>query len=119
MQCSNCSEPALYVYDPRGLMPAYFCAAHVPSFLSKAAKAGQLKSTEYYESLKVSVLQSMRPPSEEPQSEAAEDGQPASQEVAAPPRKRRNRRKAETTASETIEASDESSPEVAEADGED
>jgi hypothetical protein len=95
MQCSNCDESALYQYSPKGIAPAAFCAAHLPSFLSKSAKAGLLETTEHYESLRVSAFEALRP---QQLPETAVEEQPAET-----PRKRRNRKKAEAEVTEVTQ----------------
>ena len=115
MQCSNCSDEALYVYDPRGALPAYFCSAHVPSFLAKAARSGQLKTTDRFDSMRASVLESMRPQEEVVEQPTAEEPAEKPEEESSPTPKRRNRRKSAETANEAEIAEEQ---DAAEADSE-
>lgn len=87
MQCSNCTDEAMYIYDPRGAVATYFCGAHLPSFLHKSAKSGLLKTTDHFSDVRTSALAELRPaPVEETTVEVAD-------EVPAPKR-RRSRKKA-------------------------
>lgn len=86
MNCSNCADEALYIYDPRGALATYFCGVHLPSFLQKSAKAGLLKTTEHFGDVRASALADLRPAPVEPLSV---DGDETAEEPAPPPRRRR------------------------------
>lgn len=89
MQCSNCADEAMYIYDPRGAVATYFCGAHLPSFLQKSAKSGLLKTTEHFSDVRASALAELRPaPVEEATAEVVEE------EEAPAPKRRRSRKKA-------------------------
>ena len=89
MQCSNCADEAMYIYDPRGAVATYFCGAHLPSFLQKSAKSGLLKTTEHFSDVRASALADLRPaPVEEAPVEVVEE------EEAPAPKRRRSRKKA-------------------------
>lgn len=94
MQCSNCAEEAMYIYDPRGAVPTHFCGAHLPSFLQKSARAGLLKTTDHFSDVRSSALSELRPapvPSTADAEAAVEEPTPA-------PRKRTRKKAVEVEA---------------------
>lgn len=98
MQCSNCANPALYVYDPRGVVATYFCSAHLPSFLAQAAKSGQLTTTGHFDEVRSSALAALRPArlAEAPAAEVEEpaDAAPEAEPAPVPAPRKKSRRKA-------------------------
>ena len=46
MNCSNCSEPALYKDAPASVSAAYYCERHLPTELIEAGHAGLLPLDE-------------------------------------------------------------------------
>lgn len=101
MKCANCSNPALYVYDPKPLRPTPYCSEHLPSFLRQAAKSGALPVTEAYEQTKREAIAALSPASPAVEPEAP---------TPAPKKRRRSAKKApDAPAPESVE--EEAAPE--------
>lgn len=114
MQCSNCADEAMYIYDPRGAVATYFCGAHLPSFLQKSAKSGLLKTTEHFSDVRASALAELRPaPVEEATAEVVEEEEPAPA-----PKRRRSRKKATVEPEAPVEETPAEEPQTDEADSE-
>lgn len=96
MQCSNCANPALYVYDPRGVVATYFCSAHLPAFLAQAARSGQMTTTEHFDEVRASALAALRPSrAEEPPADVEAPAElPEAEATPAPAPRKKSRRKA-------------------------
>ena len=61
-QCSNCSEPALYVYEVTADFSLVFCSAHLPNFLrSKGAPVALVQRTEAHAEAKEEASKKLAP----------------------------------------------------------
>lgn len=61
MNCENCDQPALWVYDVPSTDNQNYCDEHLPSFLRAQARSGVLPTTEVYEKVKADVAAALAP----------------------------------------------------------
>lgn len=113
MQCSNCADEAMYIYDPRGAVATFFCSAHLPSFLQKSAKSGLLKTTEHFSDVRSSALAELRPAPVEGSTVEAVEEEPEPE-----PKPRRSRKKAVAETEPPVEDTPIEDPQTDEANSE-
>ena len=65
MKCANCAKDAFYVYQLTAKTQVLYCAAHLPTFLESAKKAGLLKTTDALKSAIEEGLQTITAKQEE------------------------------------------------------
>lgn len=92
MNCANCTDEALYVYQGPGSPKIAYCTKCLPSFLREQAKAGTLQTTDIFDSLREQVTARLLP--EEVTEDPAEPSEDNDEEQAAvePTPKRRSRK---------------------------
>ena len=107
MNCANCSNEAIYVYEAPGVRKVVYCHTCLPSFLRPLAKSGLLPTTESFNTVKERVMTQLLPQvSEAPAEDVAAD--PVVEEVVAEEAKPvRKRKRAVKPAEEAVEESEE------------
>lgn len=111
MNCANCSNEALYVYEGSGVRKVVYCPSCLPSFLQPLAKAGLLPTTEAFNTIKERVMTQLIPSTvlDEPVEEISADVYVEYQapekvtEEAKPTRKRKRSVKPVTEQTEILE----------------
>lgn len=64
MNCANCDQPALWIYESPASDDLPFCEKHLPGFLRKAARDGVLTTTEAYQQAVTEVAALLSPEEE-------------------------------------------------------
>lgn len=58
-KCANCAADALYIYEVADSFVVNYCQRHLPGFLTKLQKSGQLKTTTAFETEKAAALEAV------------------------------------------------------------
>jgi hypothetical protein len=61
MKCANCESDALYVYEVTDTYGIPYCQYHLPVFLTKLQKSGQLKPADGFDQIKAEALAAVAP----------------------------------------------------------